>query len=61
MMENNQVFIKKYITKHRAGCSLYCKKLRIPIYLTKTVLKRTSNAKFNMKKEVDLDDSSLNR
>ena len=29
---------------------------KIPIYLTKTVFKRTSNATFNMKK-VDLDES----
>ena len=36
--------------------SLCCKKRRIPIYLTKTALKRTSNAIFNMKK-VDLDES----
>ena len=34
----------------------YCKKRRIPMYLTKTVLKRTSKAIFNMKK-VDLDES----
>ena len=40
--------------------SLYCKKQRIPIYLTKTVLKRTSNAMFNMKK-VDLDDRHWTR
>ena len=36
--------------------SLYCKKQRILIYLTKTVLKTTSNAIFNMKR-VDLDES----
>ena len=36
--------------------TLYCKKRRIPIYLTKTVLKRTSNAIFSMKK-VDLHES----
>ena len=38
MMENGYVFIKKYISTHRPGCScnLYiCKKRRIPIYLTK--------------------------
>ena len=57
-MENNKVFVKKYISKHRAGCScnLFCKKRRIPIYLKKTVLKRTSNIIFNTKK-VDLDES----
>ena len=45
-------FYKKVHIKrqHRAGCSLYCKKWRIPIYLTKIVLRRTSNAIFNMKK-----------
>ena len=36
------------------------KKRRILIYLTKTVLKRTSNAIFSMKK-VNLDESKLNR
>ena len=65
MMENNQVFIKTYISKHRAKRrmflqSLYCKKRRVPIYLTKTVLKRTLNAIFNIKK-VDFDKSSLKR
>ena len=37
-------FYKKVRMKrqHRAGCSLHCKKRRIPIYLAKTVLKRTS-------------------
>ena len=32
----------------------------VPIYLTKTVLKRTSNCIFNMEK-VELDESKLNR
>ena len=40
--------------------SLYCKKLRIQIYLTKTVFKNTSNTIVNLKK-VDLDESYLNR
>ena len=52
-----RVHIKR---QHRAGCSLSCKKRRIPIYLAKSVLRRISNAIFNMKK-VDLDESSLNR
>ena len=41
-------FTKKYIWKHRVGCSgnLYCKKQRIPIYLIKAVLTRTSNTIF---------------
>ena len=40
--------MKKYISKHRVGCScnLYWKKLRILIYLTKALLKRTSTAIF---------------
>ena len=66
-MENNQDFIKKYISKHRAkrrmfwyGFVIVSKKPKIPIYFTKTVLKRTSNAIFNMKK-VDLDESQFNR
>ena len=48
-----------YISKRMLLCyyNLYCKKRRIPIYLTKTVLQRTSNAIFNMKK-VDLDESN---
>ena len=57
MMENNY-FFKKLTSKHRAKRKMfcyYCKKQRIPIYITKTVL-RTSNAIFNMKK-VDLDES----
>ena len=40
--------------------ALYCKKQTILIYLTKTALKRTSNAIFNMK-IVDLDESWLSR
>ena len=53
MMENNCIFMKKYISKHRAlsiakegflVISKYCKKRRILIYLTKAVLKRMSNA-----------------
>ena len=61
MMGNNQLFIKKYISKHRANRrmffeSLYCKKQKIPIYLTQTLLKRTSSAIFNIKK-IDFDES----
>ena len=54
------VFIKKHISNHRAKRRMflqflyYCKKRRIPIYLTKTVLKRTSNDIFHMRK-VDLE------
>ena len=33
---------------------------RVPIYMTKTVLSRTSNCIFNMEK-VDLEESKLNR
>ena len=40
--------------------ALYYKKRKIPIYLTKTALKRTSNAIFNMKR-INLDESWLNR
>ena len=36
--------------------TLHSKKRTIPIYLTKTVLKRTSNARFSMKK-VDFEES----
>ena len=52
-------------TEKKEGCSCNFtlqvnetrnKKQRIPIYLTKTVFKRTSNAIFSMKK-VDLDES----
>ena len=54
-MENNHVFIKKYISKQRAkgtmfSQSLYCNKWRIP-----PILKRTLNLIFNMEK-VDLDE-----
>ena len=48
MMENNQAFIKKYVSKHRARCScnLYIvRNEEFQIYLTKTVLKRLSNAR----------------
>ena len=48
MMENNQAFIKKYVSKHRARCScnLYIvRNEEFQIYLTKTVLKRMSNAR----------------
>ena len=60
-MNTNLVFIKTYISKHRAKRrmfleSLYCKNRRIPIYLIKTVLKITSNVIFKMKK-VDLVES----
>ena len=54
------VFIKKHISNHRTKRRMflqflyYCKKRRIPIYLTKTILKRTSNDIFNMKM-VDLE------
>ena len=49
MMENNYVFIKNYISlniekKDVLVISKYCKKRKILIYLTKAVLKRTSNA-----------------
>ena len=56
MMENNQVLIKKSTYQNTELKALYYKKQRIPIYLTKTALKRTSNAMFNMK-TVDLDES----
>ena len=51
-----KVHIKTKIKKKAVPVTLYCKKRRIPIYLTKSVLKRTSNAIFNMKK-VDADES----
>ena len=55
VMENNyfsipKVHIKAQSKKKESSCNLYiialycCKKRRIPIYLIKTVLKRTSNA-----------------
>ena len=68
MMENNYVFTKKHIWKHRAKKDVLVtffilqvnetknKKQRILIYLTKTMLKRTSNVIFSMKK-VNLDES----
>ena len=61
MMENNYIFRKMYISKHRAKKRMFLyflhwKKRRNQIYLTKTVLKRTSNSIFNMKK-IDLDES----
>ena len=60
MIGNNQVFTKAHIKiqskKKDVLVTLYSKKRRIPIYLTKTVLKRTSNAKFSMKK-VDFEES----
>ena len=62
MMENNQVFIKKHIPNIRAeqkeGYSFVMLFIAIPIYLTKTVLKTTSNVILYMKK-VDLDESDL--
>ena len=39
MMENNQVFIKKSTYKNIEQRALHCKKRRIPIYLTRTVLR----------------------
>ena len=47
-------FYKKSTYQSTGQKALYFKKYRIPIYLTKTVLKRTSHAIFNMK-IVDLD------
>ena len=66
MMENNKVFfikkvhIKTQSKKKDVLSSLHCKKRRVSIYLTKTVLKRTSSCIFNMEK-VDLEESLLNR
>ena len=49
-------FYEKYISKHMAGCSwnltLQETKNSNSICLTKFVLKRTSNAIFNMKKKL---------
>ena len=57
MMENNQLLIKKYISKHRAKSFILQETTESNLlYLTKTALKRTSNAIFNMK-IVDLDES----
>ena len=63
MMEKNYVFIKStYHNTHKLSKkkvflkSLYFKKRKISIYLTKTILKTMSNAIFKMKK-VDLDES----
>ena len=56
-------FYKNVHIKTQTGCSsnLYiARNKEFQIYLTKTVLKRTSNAIFNMKK-VDLDEWSLSR
>ena len=39
MMENNQVFMKKSTYKNIQQKALHCKKQRIPIYLTRTVLR----------------------
>ena len=45
-------------TQSRISCNLYpARNQEFQFYLTKTILKRTSNAIFNMKK-VDLDESS---
>ena len=49
MMENNYFFVKKIHIKPQKDVLVmvilyYCKKRRIPTYLIKTVLKRTSNA-----------------
>ena len=57
MMENNKVLIKKYISEHRAKSFTLqeTKDSNLPS-LTKTALKRTSNAIFNMK-IVDFDES----
>ena len=49
-------FYSNRVRKLTEQKALYCKKRRIPIYLTKTVLKRTSHTIFNMK-VVDLDES----
>ena len=50
MMENNKVLIKKYMSEHRAKSFTLqeTKDSNLPS-LTKTALKRTSNAIFNMK------------
>ena len=53
MMESNKDFIKKYISKYTG----WAKRRRILIYLTKIMLKTTSNAIFIMKKN-DLDESN---
>ena len=61
-MENNYVFIRKYIqnTEEKEGCSsnlyIFSRNECVPTYLTKTVLKRTSSGIFNMEK-VDLEES----
>ena len=59
-LSSEQGFNKKSTYQNTEQKALYYKKRRIPIYLTKTALKRTSNAIFNMK-IVDLDESWLNR
>ena len=57
MIENSQVLIKNYISKHRAkSFKLQETKDSDLLYLTKTAPKRTSNAIFHMK-IVDLDES----
>ena len=62
MMENDKVLIKKkYISKDRAKSFILQEtKDSNLLYLTKTALKITSSATFNMK-IVDLDESWLNR
>ena len=51
---------KKLNITRKNGFQFYYKKERIPIYVTKTALKRMSDAIFNVK-IVDLDESWLNR
>ena len=64
-MKNSQVFIKKYVSKHRekegCSCNLYIARNKdnknFNKHLTKTVLKMTSNAI----KKLDLDELQLNK
>ena len=64
--DGEQILFYKIISQHTATTRmslkpLYCcKKRRIPIYLIKSVLKRKSNAIFNIEK-IDWDESLLNR
>ena len=57
MMENIYVFIKKYISKHKAKRRIFIlQEAKNSNAFEKTLLKKTSNAIFNMKKVV-LDES----
>ena len=62
MMENTYFSLKKYISKHRAKRSKYfvniiARNEEFPIYLIKTVLKRTRQMPYSNMKKVDLDES----